>query len=47
MKEKESKMLYLEILREKLGISPKKCIYKLVSGEIIIYSINDKKRCLI
>ena len=47
MKIRENNMLYLEKIREKLGITPKKCIYKLVSGEIIIYSINDKKRCLI
>jgi hypothetical protein len=35
-------MIYISDLREKLGFSPKKCIYKLINGEIIIYSIDEK-----
>lgn len=46
MNEKIQSMLKLNELREKLGISPKKCIYKIEKGEIIIYSICERKRCL-
>ena len=34
-------VIYVSELREKLGFSPKKCVYKIVDGEIIIYSISE------
>ena len=47
MKEIKDDLMYIEKLREKLGVSPKKCIYNIVKGEIIIYRINERKKCLI
>ena len=43
MNERINNMLCIEDIREKLGISPKKCIYKLEEGEVIIYSIIEDK----
>lgn len=46
MNERIQNILKLNELREKLGISPKKCIYEIEKGEIIIYNISERKRCL-
>ena len=42
----KSSMLNINNLREKLSLSPKKCIYKIERGEIIIYHIEALKRCI-
>ena len=41
MKEKVNNMIYIDEIREKLGFSPKKCAYKLINGEVIIYKIDE------
>ena len=41
MSENVNNMVCIKDLREKLGVSPKKCVYKVVDGEIVIYSINE------
>ena len=41
MSDSVNNMIYISDLREKLGVSPKKCVYKIVNGEIVIYSINE------
>ena len=41
MGENFGNMVYLDELREKLGISPKKCIYKIIEGEIIICKVGE------
>lgn len=43
MNEKLYNMTYLDNIREKIGISPKKCIYVIEDGEIIISSILERK----
>ena len=43
MNEKANNMFYIDELREKLGFLPKKCVYKLVNGEIVIYSISERE----
>ena len=35
-------VIQISELREKLGFSQKKCFYKIVDGEIIIYNISEK-----
>lgn len=39
MRENFNNMMYLDEIREKLGFSPKKCIYKVVEGEVIISKV--------
>ena len=34
------KLIYIDEIREKLGVSPKKYEYKIVNGEIVIYNLN-------
>ena len=43
MKEMINNMLYIDEIREKLGVSPRKCIYKIEEGEIIISSIIERE----
>lgn len=35
-------VIQISKLREKLGFSPKKFVYKIVDGEVIIYNISEK-----
>ena len=41
MGENFSNMVYIDELREKLGVSPKKCIYKIVEGEAVICKVDE------
>lgn len=41
----EKNMLYFEKIRERLGVSPKKCIYEIEKGEVIISKIFEQKLC--
>ena len=43
MSENLNNMVYISELREKLGFSPRKCVYKIINGEIVIYSIKEIK----
>lgn len=43
MKEKVYNMVYLDNIREKIGISPKKCIYEIEDGEVIISNILERE----
>ena len=43
MKEAKNNMLYLDEIREKLGIAPKKCLYEKIKGEVIIFKVQKKK----
>lgn len=36
-------MLYIDEIREKIGVSPKKCIYKIEKGEVIISNIKERE----
>lgn len=42
MSENVKNLVYISELREKLGFSPRKCVYKVINGEIVIYSINEE-----
>lgn len=39
----ENNMLYFEEIREKLGVSPKKCIYQISKGEAVISKICEQQ----
>ena len=41
MGENLNNMIYIERLREKLGVSPKKCVYKIVDGEAVICEVKN------
>lgn len=43
MGEKLNNMVYIDELREKLGFSPKKCLYKIVEGEAIIFRVGEEE----
>lgn len=43
MKNSAQNFISLEEIREKIGVSPKKCLYKIVNGEIIIFQLQDSK----
>ena len=43
MREIANNMLYIDEIREKLGVSPKKCIYEIQEGEIIISNIIERE----
>lgn len=42
MKEIKNNIIHISELREKLGFSPKKCVYKIVDDEVIIFSISEE-----
>ena len=46
MKEAKNNMLYLDEIREKLGIAPKKCLYEKIKGEVIIFKVQEEKPCM-
>lgn len=43
MGENLNNMVYIDELREKLGVSPKKCLYKIIEGEAIIFKVRDNE----
>lgn len=43
---KENNMIYLDKIREKLGIAPKKCLYEKIKGEVIIFKVKEEKACM-
>lgn len=43
MGEKLDNMVYMDEIREKLGVSPKKCLYKIIEGEIIIFKLGENE----
>ncbi len=43
MKNNMENVISLEEIREKIGVSPKKCIYKVQDGEIFISQLQDFK----
>ncbi len=44
MKQDLKNMVYIDEIREKLGIIPKKCQYTIVKGEAIIFKIEDEQK---
>lgn len=43
MGENLSNMVYIDELRERLGVSPKKCLYKVIEGEAIIFKLQENE----